>query len=73
VLTAADGTSVQATSGPDGTFQFTNVVPGTYVLSEILPSGFAQTFPGTPDAPQTYTIVLGSGQNLTGFLFLNKC
>jgi hypothetical protein len=73
VLTAADGTSVQATSGPDGTFRFTNVVPGTYVLSEILPSGFAQTFPGTPDAPQTYTIVLGSGQNLTGFLFLNKC
>jgi serine-aspartate repeat-containing protein C/D/E len=73
VLTAADGTSVQATSGADGTFRFSNVAPGTYVLSEILPSGFAQTFPGTPDAPQTYTIVLGSGQNLTGFLFLNKC
>ncbi|HEY6146757.1 MAG TPA: SdrD B-like domain-containing protein [Thermoanaerobaculia bacterium] len=73
VLTAADGTSVRATSGPDGTFRFSNVAPGTYVLSEILPSGFAQTFPGTPDAPQTYTIVLGSGQNLTGFLFLNKC
>ena len=73
VLTAADGTTVQATSGPDGTFKFSNVAPGTYVLSEILPSGFAQTFPGTPDAPKTYTIVLGSGQNLTGFLFLNKC
>jgi hypothetical protein len=73
VLTAADGSTVQATSGADGTFRFSNVAPGTYVLSEILPSGFAQTFPGTPDAPQTYTIVLGSGQNLTGFLFLNKC
>lgn len=73
VLTAANGSSVQTTSGPDGTFRFSNVAPGTYVLSEILPSGFAQTFPGTPDAPKTYTIVLGSGQNLTGFLFLNKC
>jgi hypothetical protein len=46
---------------------------GTYVLSEILPPNFFQTFPGTQGAPGTYTITLTSEQTATGFLFLNKC
>lgn len=73
VLTASDGTSRQIVSGADGTFRFDNVAPGTYVLSEILPPNFAQTFPGTPTAPQTYTVTVQPGQNAGGFLFLNKC
>ena len=73
VLTASDGTSRQTTSGADGTFLFDNVAPGTYVLSEILPDNFAQTFPGTPASPQTYTVTVNAGQNVGGFLFLNKC
>lgn len=73
VLTAADGSSRQIVSGTDGTFRFDNVVPGTYTLSEILPPNFAQTFPGTPTAPQSYTITVAPGQNASGFLFLNKC
>lgn len=73
VLTASDGTSRQIVSAADGTFRFDNVVPGTYALSEILPSNFAQTFPGTPTAPQSYTITVAPGQNVTGILFLNKC
>ncbi|MDQ2869445.1 MAG: SpaA isopeptide-forming pilin-related protein [Acidobacteriota bacterium] len=73
VLTASDGTSRQVTSGPDGTFRFDGVAPGNYVISEILPANFFQTFPGTSGAPQTYTVTVVSGQNAGGFLFLNKC
>jgi hypothetical protein len=73
VLTDASGVTRQTTSAADGTFSFTSLPAGTYVLSEILPANFFQTFPGTPDNPGTYTITLAPGQNATGFLFLNKC
>ncbi len=73
VLTDASGVVRQTTSAADGTFSFTNLPAGTYVLSEILPANFFQTFPGKPDSPGTYTITLTPGQNATGFLFLNKC
>ena len=62
-----------ATSDANGNFSFTNLPAGTYVLSEVLPENFFQTFPGTQEAPGTYTITLAPGQNATGFLFLNKC
>jgi uncharacterized surface anchored protein len=62
-----------ATSNANGDFTFTNLPAGTYVLSEILPENFFQTFPGSIDAPGTYTITLTTGQSVTGFLFLNKC
>jgi uncharacterized surface anchored protein len=61
------------TSDASGNFTFANLAAGTYVLSEILPENFFQTFPGTQGAPGTYTITLTSGQTATGFLFLNKC
>ena len=61
------------TSDASGNFTFMNLAPGTYVLSEILPTNFFQTFPGTQGAPGTYTITLTEGQAATGFLFLNKC
>lgn len=73
VLTNSAGVKTQVTTGADGKFSFSNLPAGTYILSEIIPSGFAQTFPGTPDFPKTYTIILAPGQNATGFLFLNKC
>ena len=73
VLTDANGVQRQTTSAADGTFSFTNLPPGNYVLSEILPANFFQTFPGTPANPGTYKITLAPGQQATGFLFLNKC
>ncbi len=73
VLTDSSGHTQQTTTANDGTFSFKNLAPGTYVLSEVIPPGFAQTFPGTPDHPATFTITLAPGQNATGFLFLNKC
>jgi len=62
-----------ATSDAQGNFTFSNLPAGTYVLSEILPENFFQTFPGTQGFPGTYTITLTTGQTATGFLFLNKC
>lgn len=72
-LRDASGTVRQTTSDAQGNFTFTNLPAGTYVLSEVLPENFFQTFPGTPESPGTHTIVLAPGQNATGFLFLNKC
>jgi hypothetical protein len=73
VLTDANGVQRQATSDASGNFSFANLPPGTYTLTEIIPPGFAQTMPGTPDHPTGYTITLTPGQNATGFVFLNKC
>lgn len=60
------------TSDAQGNFTF-NVPAGTYILSEVLPENFFQTFPGNQTAPGTYTITLAPGGSATGFLFLNKC
>ena len=68
-----NGVVRSATSDANGNFSFTNLPAGTYVLSEVLPDNFFQTFPGTVEAPGTFTITLTPGQNATGFLFLNKC
>lgn len=73
VLTDSTGLQRQVTSGADGKFTFSNLPSGTYILSEVIPPGFAQTFPGTPEAPKTYTITLAPGQTASGYLFLNKC
>jgi serine-aspartate repeat-containing protein C/D/E len=61
------------TSDAQGNFTFTGLAAGTYVLSEVLPPNFFQTFPGTQENPGTYTITLPDNGTQTGFLFLNKC
>lgn len=73
VLTDSAGNQRQMLSGADGTFLFTGLAPGVYVLSEILPPNFAQTFPGTPLQPLTYTVTVTAGQTAGPFLFMNKC
>jgi len=72
-LRDASGTVRRATSNANGDFTFSNLPAGTYVLTEILPENFFQTFPGTQEAPGNYTITLTTGQTVAGFLFLNKC
>jgi hypothetical protein len=72
-LRDASGQVRTATSNANGDFSFSNLPAGTYVLREILPENFFQTFPGSPENPGNYTITITTGQTVTGFLFLNKC
>ena len=72
-LRDAAGNVRTTTSDAQGNFTFSNLPAGTYVLSEVLPPNFFQTFPGTTGAPGSYTITVTTGQAATGFLFLNKC
>jgi Ca2+-binding RTX toxin-like protein len=50
-----------------GNYSFTMLPAGTYHVREVLPEGYAQSFPGTPD----HTINLGGGQIVTGVDFGN--
>jgi SdrD B-like protein len=71
---AAGNLVATTTSDANGNFMFTSLGNGTYVLSEVLPPNFFQTFPGTQANPGTYSITITSEQpTATGFLFLNKC
>jgi protocatechuate 3,4-dioxygenase beta subunit len=51
-----------------GTYAFSNLVPGTYVLSEAVQSGWVQTYPA---APGTHTVVVTGGGALSGKDFGN--
>ncbi len=51
-----------------GTFTFTGVGPGTYVLSESAKANWVQSY---PPGNATYTIVMRSGLDTAGFVFLN--
>ena len=51
------------TTDSNGDYAFAGVPAGTYTLSEVLQSGFAQTQPASPG---TYALVIASGQVITG-------
>ena len=50
-----------------GNYSFTDVAPGTYILTEVLQNGWVHTAPATDDQ----TVNLGSGATLTGVNFGN--
>ena len=66
-LTGPFGPS-STTTDADGNFSFTGLAPASYVLSEIVPEGYHQTFPAPPG---TMTIALSAGQTATA-LFGNQ-
>ena len=67
-LSASDGTPVtSATTGVDGAYAFTNIAPGSYIISEAQQPGWLQTAPATV----THTVNLAPGGNLTGLDFGN--
>jgi hypothetical protein len=68
-----------ATTGADGSFQFTNPRPGTYDLVETQPTGYvagkvtAGTGGGTPATANKVTgIHITSGASATGYLFAEQ-
>jgi protocatechuate 3,4-dioxygenase beta subunit/methionine-rich copper-binding protein CopC len=56
------------TSDANGNYEFDNVFPGTFVVAEILQSGWTQT---QPVSPGTYTFTTQSATNETGLNFGN--
>jgi hypothetical protein len=55
-------------SGPDGSYSFANLAPGTYFVNESTPSGFVRT---APASSSYYTVNLASGQAVGGQDFAN--
>lgn len=55
---------------PVGSFWFLNLRPGTYTISEVVPTGLTQTAP-LPVPPGTYTVTLVSDQVCIGKDFGN--
>ncbi|KAF0142115.1 MAG: hypothetical protein FD122_952 [Stygiobacter sp.] len=53
----------------DGKFCFDDLPPGTYTIKEEPRTDWVQTDPASPGS---YTVVLTSGQQLTGYYFGNK-
>jgi protocatechuate 3,4-dioxygenase beta subunit len=65
---ARDPLLAAAPTGPDGKYQFGDLVPGAYLVREIAPRGRLQTFPA---APGVYAAALQSGATVTGWDFGN--
>ena len=51
-----------------GVYSFTDLVPGTYTVTEVHKSGWVQTY---PVSPASHTVILGSGGVVTGKDFGN--
>lgn len=67
-LSAMDGSPLTSTTtGADGTYAFTNIAPGSYLISEVQQPGWLQTAPATG----THTANLAPGGNLAGLDFGN--
>ena len=61
------------TSASDGTYQFANLQPGTYIIAEELQSGWVQTQPVNPDYYEVTVSGSGgeNGLNFGNFLPIN--
>ena len=68
VLDTGEPTEVTAADNPSttnidetGQYSFTGVQPGTYIVREVVPSGFSQTF---PNSPNYHSVNVASGQTV---------
>jgi hypothetical protein len=55
----------------DGSYAFLNITPGSYVVSEVVKSGWTQTKPPAPGT-QDYSFALAAGENKLGIDFGNR-
>ena len=52
-LKSGDTIIATTTTGPDGAYEFTGIVPGSYTVEEVMQSGWTQSY---PQAPGTQTV-----------------
>jgi hypothetical protein len=67
-----DSLEQATTTAADGTYGFTNLSPGTYIVREVVPTGYVRTGPALSDY---YTVSVGAGSQITDQDFANfqKC
>jgi len=61
-----------ATTAADGTYSFLNLTPSTYVVGEVVQSGWTQTKPAVGPGGQVYSFTLSPGENKLGIDFGNR-
>jgi subtilisin-like proprotein convertase family protein len=59
------------TTDVDGNYVFFDLLPGTHMVTEVLRSDWAQTYPGDPGAPSAHAITLATAEQATGVDFGN--
>ena len=69
VLQSSAGTPVMATTDANGNFSFQNLTPGSYTVSEVVPTGYHQTL---PPPPGTMTVTVTAGNTVSNVLFGNQ-
>ena len=67
-----DSGEVSTVTASNGTYSFTGLSAGTYVIREVVPANYVRTAPTLSDK---YTVTLTTGQTVTGIDFANaeKC
>ncbi|MBY0309334.1 MAG: hypothetical protein K2Q09_11380, partial [Phycisphaerales bacterium] len=55
-------------TGANGTYSFTGLAAGTYIIREVVPTGYVRTAPTLSD---NYSVALTTGQTVTGIDFAN--
>jgi hypothetical protein len=60
----------RTTTEASGDFTFSRLAAGTYIVRELLPSGWVQTLPGGVEL--SYTVTLGAEEHVTGQDFGNR-
>jgi len=69
VLDGSDGAPVATvTTGANGTYSFSNLVAGKYIIAEKVPTGDVETAPNLPDY---YPVTVANNTNLTNLNFDN--
>jgi hypothetical protein len=63
-LTDSHGNVTKATSDANGNYSFSNLAPGTFTLSQVVPAGAVQTA-----TPAVNPVTTSSGSNVSGELF----
>lgn len=66
-----DGNEPSTTTDADGSYEFTGLVPGEWVVRELVPTGFGQTFPAAEDEGE-HRVTLTADEEVLNLDFGNR-